>query len=308
MKPTKCGIKIYEVMESDSGYLLGMNVYTGSTAETTFHELVDLSDECTITTKIVVGLLAFCGLLHKGHHVYLDNYYNSPELFEELKLLGTGACGTIRTNRKNMPKANAAKIKLDPGESVFRQKDDMLALKFHDKRDVNMLSTIHSATNVVFRKTDKDGNNIKKPQAIVDYVKHMNGVDVHDQIVKNYSCVRKTVKWWKKLFFHLFCRILTNAYILYKKSVSKPCTHYQFRLQIVRKLMAEATNNPGPSTSSRNFRSLSHLRGKTQLLLNPNDSSEHHDKPAVSAKEVGEEQHRKAEAALKEVSEVGSKD
>ncbi|GFO46981.1 PiggyBac transposable element-derived protein 4 [Plakobranchus ocellatus] len=135
MKPTKFGIKIYEVTESDSGYLLGMN--TGSTAETTFHELVDLSDECSTTTKIVVGLLAFCGLLNKGHHVYLDNYYNSPELFEELTLLGTGACGTIRANRKNMP---TAKIKLDPGESVYRQKDNVLALKFHDKRDVNMLN------------------------------------------------------------------------------------------------------------------------------------------------------------------------
>ncbi|KAK3792998.1 hypothetical protein RRG08_032261 [Elysia crispata] len=94
MKPAKFGIKIYEVNESDTGYLLRMNVYIGSTEETPYHELVDLPDECSTTTKIVVGSLAYCGLLHKGHHVYLDNYYNSPELFNELTLLGTGACGT----------------------------------------------------------------------------------------------------------------------------------------------------------------------------------------------------------------------
>lgn len=108
----------------------------------------------------------------------------------------------------------------------------MLALKYYDKRDVNILSTVHSATNVIFNKVDQEGNNLKKPEAIVDYVKHMNGVDVHDQILKNYSCVRKSVKWWKKLFFHLFCALLTNAYILYRKSVPKPVSHYQFRLQI----------------------------------------------------------------------------
>ena len=75
----------------------------------------------------------------------------------------------------------------------------------------------------------------------------MNGVDVHDQIIKNYSCVRKSVKWWKKFFFHLFVGVLCNAYILYQKSVS----HHQFRLQIVRTIMSEAQNNPGPSSSGR---------------------------------------------------------
>ena len=252
MKPAKFGIKIYEVNESDTGYLLRMNVYIGSTEETPYHELVDLPDECSTTTKIVVGSLAYCGLLHKGHHVYLDNYYNSPELFNELTLLGTGACGTVRTNRKNMAQIMQQKIKLQPGDCVYRQQDNLLTLKFHDKRDVNILSTVHKATMVVFfNKTDKEGNNIKKPEAIVDYVKHMNGVDVHDQIIKNYSCVRKSVKWWKKFFFHLFVGALCNAYILYQKSVQKPVSHHQFRLEIVRRLMNEAQNNPGPSSSGR---------------------------------------------------------
>ena len=35
---------------------------------------------------------------NSGHHVYMDNYYVSPELFTELELLNTYPCGTWRKN------------------------------------------------------------------------------------------------------------------------------------------------------------------------------------------------------------------
>ncbi len=43
------------------------------------------------------------GLRQKGHHLYVDKWYTSPTLFLDLKALGFGACGTVRTNRKGMP-------------------------------------------------------------------------------------------------------------------------------------------------------------------------------------------------------------
>ena len=117
MKPTKYGIKIYEVCKSESGYLLGFIVYTANPHDNTYYELADISPECTLTTRLVCGLLAFCGLIHQGHHVFLDNYYVSPELFEELQLLGTGACGTVRTNRRGFPMAlRKAAIRLTQGK------------------------------------------------------------------------------------------------------------------------------------------------------------------------------------------------
>ena len=45
-----------------------------------------LDPECTVTTKTVMGLLKKGNLLGKGHHVYMDNYYSSPELFWGLHL------------------------------------------------------------------------------------------------------------------------------------------------------------------------------------------------------------------------------
>ena len=35
----------------------------------------------------------------RGHHVYMENYYTSPQLFSDLRDNGFGACGTVRVNR-----------------------------------------------------------------------------------------------------------------------------------------------------------------------------------------------------------------
>jgi hypothetical protein len=38
-----------------------------------------------------------------GYHVYMDNYFSSPVLFQELAHQQTGACGTVRVNRQGVP-------------------------------------------------------------------------------------------------------------------------------------------------------------------------------------------------------------
>ena len=75
-----------------------------------------------------------CNLLGKGHHVYLDNYYCSPELFSELHYLETFACGIVLGGRKNLPKA-VTKVKLKKiGNCMFRRNGPLLCLKWREKR------------------------------------------------------------------------------------------------------------------------------------------------------------------------------
>ena len=90
-KPTKVGIKLYQVYETKSGYCLRFNIYTGSTPCAQYAEALGVGDETTTITRTFLGLLTRCGLLEKGHHVYMDNYNISPELFEELRFHNTYA-------------------------------------------------------------------------------------------------------------------------------------------------------------------------------------------------------------------------
>ena len=46
----------------------------------------------------------------RGHHVYMDNYFGSPSLFEELQNNQVGACGTLGLNRREIP-AEAAEVR-----------------------------------------------------------------------------------------------------------------------------------------------------------------------------------------------------
>lgn len=96
-----------------------------------YSETVGTDPVCGQTTKIVVGLLARCGLLGKGNTVFLDYYYNSPELADELDLHDTYICGTIRKTCKQMPKI-FSQVKLKAGDAIFQRRGNTLVIKYHD--------------------------------------------------------------------------------------------------------------------------------------------------------------------------------
>ena len=51
--------------------------------------------------KVVLDLLK--GLEHKGHCIYMDNWFSSPALVSKLSQLGFGACGTVRYTTRAIP-------------------------------------------------------------------------------------------------------------------------------------------------------------------------------------------------------------
>ena len=47
------------------------------------------------------------------------------------------------------------------------------------------------------------------------------------------TCTCRSVKWWKRLFYHLLDLSIVNANILYNKVSEKPMTQLDFRVSIV---------------------------------------------------------------------------
>ena len=242
-KPNKFHIKLFQISESCSGYISGFNVYCGK--ENRFcssRNVQTLDPTCTKTTKTVLGLLKQVDLLGKGYHVYMDNYYTSPELFNELYLKDTYACGTVRKNRKGLPKG-VGDAKLKKGEGVFRRNGPLLALKWCDKRAVYLCSTIHEANMVEVAKFGEPDNKMFKPLAIQEYVSYMRAVDVGDQMM-SYNCfVRRSLKWWRKLFIHFLNMVLLNSYILHKKFSGVKMGQEEFREGLVAELLKRGIQN-----------------------------------------------------------------
>ena len=59
------------------------------------------------------------------------------------------------------------------------------------------------------------GRKAIKPQIEADYNGHMGYIDTGDRMTETYSMNRRTWKWTKKLFFHLFDLAILNSYILF---------------------------------------------------------------------------------------------
>ena len=89
---------------------------------------------------------------------------------------------------------------------------------------------------------NKRKQTVWKPNIVLDYNKHMSGIDRSDQMLSYHSSLRKTVRWYKKVGIHLLEVFLINAHYLYQETARsrsdlKPLTLLEFREAIVLSLV-----------------------------------------------------------------------
>lgn len=222
-KRSRFGIKSFVLCESESGYIWNSIIYTGKTTI-----LNEKYAEFGMTGQVVLTLSE--KLLNKGYRLTMDNFYNSPQLFQYRIENDTDAFGTIRINRKNLP-TNFGKKNLKKGESVSWMKENLVVMRWRDKRDVSLISTFHDTSFV--DATTKTGKIIHKPQIVVDYNATMGGVDKADQQIALYSMKRKQQKkYYKKIFRHLLEQTAFNSFVPYKKYCDKNLTNADFQLYL----------------------------------------------------------------------------
>ncbi|KFM67179.1 PiggyBac transposable element-derived protein 4, partial [Stegodyphus mimosarum] len=216
-KRKQWGIKLYKIADKE-GYTYDMEVYLGKdkAKDPNFSASYNVVKEMSGTIR------------DKGHKLFMDNFFSSPELFvyllNENKI---NSCGTIRPNRKHFPK-DVSRGKLNRGETTVRFTNGMTALRWKDKRDVFMLSNMHNPMVIADDQT--------KPDIITCYNKNMGYVDLSDRMANSYTFGRRTLKWTKKLFFHLLDLTVLNAYILSKISNIEK-NHKVFRMNLIRELI-----------------------------------------------------------------------
>lgn len=88
----------------------------------------------------------------------------------------------------------------------------------------------------------KTGRQIMKPVCVQDYNENMGAIDLVDMQSSFTECIRKTIKWYKKLFFHMVDVASINAFHLYKTQNSKNIQLRDFRLQLIKNILSKYGN------------------------------------------------------------------
>lgn len=244
MKPIKRGFKIWCASCSCCGYLLKFQMYTGK----------ESSQEHGLAHRVVTDLI-LPHLANRNHIIYMDNFFSSLPLYQELLQHGTMACGTYRTNRAGFPTELTDKTslkKLARGDSIMRQKGDLTTMVWMDKKPVYVVTTAHQPNETTVRRRNPDGTatHIKCPEAVAEYNRNMGGVDLHDQLNCYYSYDRKSKRWWLRLFFHLLDIAVVNSFILYLHTYKvnwhpplkfQPSNQLSFRTELIDQLVNHFT-------------------------------------------------------------------
>ena len=231
LKRARFGVKSFMLCE-DSSYTFSFKIYTGK------EKVAPTAQELSLSERVVVDLMQ--PLLHKGYHLYTDNWYTSLLLYKYLHCYGTLACGTIRSNRKGfLEQVKNAKLRRD--EQLACRSDELLEIKFKDKKDVYMLSTIHDDSMVHWPDRRHRNQRRTKPTCIADYNKYMGGVDHTDQLLQPYEVPRKTLKWYKKVAIHFMQLSMLDSFIVYQKDGGrKPFLGFQH--EVIAALLFENGN------------------------------------------------------------------
>ncbi|CAF1291691.1 unnamed protein product [Rotaria sordida] len=136
--------------------------------------------------------------INTGRTITTDNYFTSAELAEDLLGVQTTLVGTIRRNKKEIPRELQPDTHRPEQSSIFCFDRQLTLVSYVPKKAyaVILLSSLHHDQTIADEKK-------KKPEIILYHNNTKGGVDRMDQMVQTYSCKRKTKRWPMTFFFNI---------------------------------------------------------------------------------------------------------
>lgn len=88
----------------------------------------------------------------------------------------------------------------------------------------------------------------------------MSGIDRCDQMISYYSTPKKSIRWYKKVLFHLLDISVWNSYYIYKKISDSNISFLDFRDNLINTLLKIPQNSNGRDFLLDNGNSQTHVR------------------------------------------------
>lgn len=246
-KPDKFGIKFWLASDVETKYVINGFPYLGKDEKR--------NSSTPLSEFVVTRLLE--PYIMKGRCVTTDNFFTSLPLASKLLAKNTALVGTVRCNKRELPKI--CKEKKDGMERfsthLYETNECTLTVyKSKPNKKVVLLSTKHKGVKI-------DTSSKKLPETISFYNKTKFGVDVTDQMARKYSVKSGSRRWPLQVFFNILDLAGINSWILYRSITGKNISRKDFLFRLAEELTSEyksssqgraseilrpATQNPRP--------------------------------------------------------------
>ena len=133
-----------------------------------------------------------------NHVVYMDNFFTSGPLVEDLAKNKIYVAGTARRTSKGFPK-NQRGLKLSKGSYACEKVGEVCYTVFEDRRTVSFISNVFPEsmeTSVVPMQLDGTLQFQSIPPLLPAYNWYMGGVDRLNQLRKTNGFDRKSRRYW----------------------------------------------------------------------------------------------------------------
>jgi len=214
-KPVKYGIKIYALASSMNGYIKRWIVYTGK--KYNGHSPAEVVQE-------------FSDHVPEKAHFYFDGLFSNINVFTFLNQKNIFYTASVRKNRKGFPKTPKKKD-IEKHQTIYFKHEKMTYVQFRDNKIMGVVSNFYGPTNITV--LSKKNELIDRPLMIYKYNQAARGVDKNNQISSFYFSNRRTIKWYKKLFYYSIEVSISNAYVMYLADKNKKMNLLDFHLAVV---------------------------------------------------------------------------
>lgn len=101
-----------------------------------------------------------------------------------------------------------------------------------------MLTSHHENEIITLPKVDRiTKERQRKPLCAVDYNKKMGAVDRSEMLISSIDCMRKSIKWYKKLFSHILDICILNSHALLLTQNEKKIPLATFYLNLANQIL-----------------------------------------------------------------------
>jgi hypothetical protein len=203
-KPARYGLKFWLACDSDNYYCWNIQFYCGRDGE---------DRDVPLGEHVVMSLTE--NLRRSGRNVTCDNFFTSINLAQRLYEMDMTVVGTVRANRRELPRPLAT----HRGRELFStvqatscvNECSTLLVSYVAKKNkvVNLFSTTH-------RKAVIDcASEARKPDVIKYYNATKGGVDAADERVGTYSVKFKCRRWHVVFFCNVLDLSAFNGFVVH---------------------------------------------------------------------------------------------